>query len=66
MENDVGNAYPHDTTIARRMGHKHEKPGYNMQIVCHMEKEEDADRHDLIDMRVFKPTSANATKRLRV
>lgn len=30
------------------------------------EEEEDADRGDLIDMGIFKPTSGNATKRLRM
>lgn len=30
-----------------------------------MEEEENADRGDLINMGVFKPTSGNATKRLR-
>ena len=35
-------------------------------MVRHIEEEEDADRSDLIDMGVFKPTSGNATKRLRM
>ena len=37
-----------------------------MQMVYHIKEEEDADRNDLIDMRVFKPTSGNATKRLKM
>ena len=35
-------------------------------MVRHIEEEEDADRSHLIDMGVFKPTSGNATKRLRM
>lgn len=31
-----------------------------------MEEEEDADKNDLIQIKVFKPTSKNATKRLTI
>ena len=65
MENDAGDAYPHDAT-AGVAGHEHEGPNYDMQMVRHIEEEEDADRGDLVGMGVFKPTSGNATKRLRV
>ena len=65
VENDAGDAYPYDAT-AGTAGQEHEHPGYNMQMVRHVEEEEDADRGDLIDMGVFKPTSGNATKRLRM
>lgn len=37
-----------------------------MQMVRHIEDEEDADRGNLIDMGVFKPTSENVTKWLRM
>lgn len=37
-----------------------------MQMVRHVDEEEDADRSELINMGVFKPTSGNATKRLRM
>ncbi len=37
-----------------------------MQMGRYIEEEENADRSDLIDMRVFKPTTGNATKRLRM
>ena len=66
VENDACDAYPHDATAAGTAGYEHEEPGYNMQMVRHIEEEEDADRSDLINMGVFKPTSGNATKRLRV
>ena len=59
VENDAGDAYPHDATAGREQGH-------NMQMVRHIEEEENADRSDLIDMGVFKPTTGNATKRLRM
>ncbi len=42
------------------------EPHHNLQMVRHVEIEEKADRNQLIDMGVFKPTSGNATKRLRV
>ena len=64
VENDAGDAYPYDAT-AGTAGHEHEEPGYNMQMVCHIEEEENADRDELIELGVFKPTSGNATKRLR-
>ena len=66
VDNDAGDAYPHDAIAAGIAEYEHEEPGYNMQMVCHIEEEEDADRSDLIDMGVFKLTSRNATKRLRV
>ena len=34
-------------------------------MVRHIEDEKDADRSHLIDMGVFKPSSGNATKRLK-
>lgn len=37
-----------------------------MQMVHHIEEKEDADRSQLIDIDVFKLTSGNATKQLRI
>ena len=65
VENDAGDAYPHDATVGTAVPEQDE-PHNSMQMVRHMEEEEDADRSDLIDMGVFKPTSGNATKRLRM
>ena len=74
-ENDAGDAYPHDATAGTAgHGHEHEGPNYDMQMVRHIEEdieedieeEDDANRGDLVGMGVFKPTSGNATKRLRV
>ena len=62
---DAGDAYPYDAT-AGTSGQEHDHPGYNMQMVCYIEEEKDADRVDLINMGVFKPTSGNATKWLRM
>ena len=67
-ENDAGDAgdtYPCNAT-AGISGQEHDPPGYNMQMVRHIEEKEDEDRGDLIDMGGFKPTSGNATKRLRM
>ena len=60
--NDACDAY-NDATAKER---EHEEPHHNLQMVRHIEEEEDADRSHLIDMGVFKPTSGNATKRLRM
>lgn len=64
VENDAGDAYPHDATAADTAEREYDEPDHNMQIIRHMEEEENADRSDLIDMGVFRPTSGNATKRL--
>lgn len=64
MENNADNAYPHNATATGAVRHEYE-PNYNMQIVCYIE-EEDANRGDLVNIEVFKSTSGNATKRLRV
>lgn len=63
--NDAGDAYPCDAT-AGTAGHEHEEPEYNMQMVRHIKDEENADRDELVDLGVFKPTTGNATKRLRM
>ena len=42
------------------------EPHHNMQMIRHVEAEDEADRNQLIDMGIFKPTSGNATKRLRM
>lgn len=65
VENDAGDAYPHDASVGTA-GQELEEPQYNMQIVHHIEEEENVDRNKLIDMGVFKPTSGNTTKRLRM
>lgn len=67
VKNDAGDAYLYDaTTDAETAREKYNKLDYNMQIVCHMEEEENAKISDLISMKVFKPTSGNVTKRLRM
>ena len=65
VENDAFDAYD-DATAETANGQEHEGPRHNLQMVRHVEEEEDADRSQLIDMGVFKPTSGNATKRLRM
>ena len=65
VENDAFDAY-NDATTGAAGGQEHEEPRHNLQMVCHIEEEEEADRNQLVDMGVFKPTSGNATKRLRM
>ena len=66
VENIAGDTYPHNATAAKTAGYKHEEPGYNMQMVCHIKEVENTHRSDLINMGVFKPRSGNATKQMRV
>ena len=65
VENDAFDAY-NDATTGAAGGQEYEEPRHNLQMVCHVEEEEEADRNQLVDMGVFKPTSGNATKRLRM
>ena len=65
VENDTCDAYK-DATDGTAKGRELEGPHHNLQMVRHVEEEEDADRSQLINMGVFKPTSGNATKRLRM
>lgn len=52
FENDTNNAYLYDVTTGTA-GHEHNDPDYNMQIVCHIKEENNANRSNLIDMGVF-------------
>lgn len=65
VENDAFDAYD-DATAGTAGRQEHEEPRDNLQMVRHVEEEEEADRNQLVDMGVFKPTSGNATKRLRM
>ncbi len=61
VENDAPDAYDaYDAPAGTTKGH------HDLQMVRHVEEEEEADRNQLIDMGVFKPTSGNAAKRLRM
>lgn len=63
---EVHNEVENDTPNARDAPTGTSKGHHNLQIVRHVEEEEEADRNELIDMGVFKPTSGNAAKRLRM
>lgn len=67
VENNAGDAYL-DNATAKTIEEEYEELYHNMhwQIVRHIKEEEDADKSDLINRRIFKPTSSNATKWLRV
>ncbi len=54
-----------DASPGTAKGREYEEPRPTLQIFRHVEEEE-ADRSQLINMGVFKPTSGNATKRLRM
>lgn len=65
VRNDMGNVYLYNA-ITRTAKYKHDKSNYNMQIICHIKKEDNADKSDLINMGIFKPKSGNAVKRLKM
>ena len=54
LENDAGDAYLGDAT-AGTAWEVYEGPHHNMQMMRHMEEEEDADRSDLIQMGCSNP-----------
>ncbi len=54
--NDACDAY-NDATAGTTKRREHEEPHRNLQMVRHIEEEEDEDRSHLIDMGVFKPSS---------
>lgn len=53
VENDAGDGYWHDATTTGTMGYKHGELDHNMQMVCHMEEEKNAERSKLIVIEVF-------------
>lgn len=66
MENDTGDAYLYNVTAAGIVEHEHGKSNHNIQIICYIEKEENAKRSKSINMGNFKSTSRNATKQLKI
>lgn len=66
--NHATNAYNtyNDVTAGTTKRREYEESHHNLQMVHHIEEKEIADRSYLIDMRVFKPMSENAMKRLRM
>lgn len=60
--NDADNAYLYDTTAGR----EHDELCHNMQMVCYIKEEKNVNRNNLIDMSIFKLTTGNAMKQLRI
>lgn len=65
IKNDTGDAYPYYAT-AEMVGYKYEKPNHNMQMICHIKREENADRDNLINLGILKLIGENVSKRLRM
>lgn len=65
IENNIDDAYLHNITTIKVIECEQEA-NYNMQMVCYIDKEENADKDNLFDKRGFKSISTNATKQLRV
>lgn len=55
-----------DASTGTAKEQEHGEPYQHLQMVRRIEEEEETDRNQLIDMGIFKPTSGNATKRLRM
>lgn len=68
VENDAFDAFDayNDAIAGTAEGQEYEGTHHSLQMVRHVEEEEEADRNQLVNMGVFKPTSGNATKRLRI
>lgn len=63
VESDADDAYLYDM-IAKC---KYDESGHDMQIVCYnIEKEKNTDKSNLINREIFKSTTGNATKQLRM
>jgi len=60
--NEVENGASAGTAQGQKLG----EPHHNLQMIRHVEIEEEADRNQLIKRGFFKPTSGNATTRLRM
>ena len=65
VENDAFDVYKNATTGAAE-GQKYKEPRHNLQMVCLIEKEEEADRNQLVNIGVFQLTIRNITKRLKI
>lgn len=65
MKNDLFDMY-NDTTAGTAGKQEYKELCNKLQMVCHIEEEEEIERNQLVDMGVFKLISENATKRLRM
>lgn len=65
VENDALDMY-NDENAGTATRQQHEETQCKLQMVCHMDEEENADRNHLVDLGIFKPMSGNPTKRLRM
>lgn len=68
VENDAFDAFDayNDVIAGTAEGQEYEGAHPSLQMVRHVEEEKEADRNQLVNMGVFKPTSGNATKRLMI
>lgn len=55
VENNARDVYPCNTIAAKTVGQKHDKPDYNMQMVCHIKENKDINRGKLIDIGFLNP-----------
>lgn len=60
VKNDVGDAYLYNITVGIAM-HEYNRLDYNIYMICYIEKEDDIDKGNLIDIRDFQSISGNAT-----
>ena len=65
LKNNAGNPYPSNANAGTACK-KREGLNHNMQMVRHIQEEENATKNNLIQIWVFKLISKNATKWLRI
>lgn len=65
FENNVSDLYSYDATT-KIVVYEQDEPHYNIHIIFYIKEEDIADKSDLINIGVLKPTSANAIKDLRI
>lgn len=65
VENNMSDTYPYNVTSGLAK-YEYEESYHNMLMVTYIEKEENVNKNNLINLGAIKPISGNATKRLRM
>ena len=65
IENNIFDTF-NDKTAKTANRQEYKKSRHNLQIVFHLEEEKNTNKSQLIDIRVFKLTSKNTTKLLKM
>lgn len=52
VENNVGDTYLYNASV-ETVSHEYKEPDYDIRMVCHIEEEENIDRDEFINLRIF-------------